>query len=102
MCNGIHIDLLYTIKQKYLRIMSLHKCPSCKEIGLNWRVDDEISELTIWDCWECGYQAFENESYVSQCPDCGYAYRILIKDDYTNYWWCSNCEKKTIENELEL
>lgn len=74
--------------------MSLHKCPNCKEIGFNWFVDDEISTLTIWECWECDHRAFEDESKESPCPECDYPYRIYLKDENSTYWWCSDCESK--------
>lgn len=76
--------------------MSLHKCPSCKEYGFTWMVDEEISPLTIWNCSECSYQAFEDESNESECPECNYAHRIRLKDEKFEYWWCSECERKTI------
>lgn len=78
--------------------MSVHKCPNCKDFGFVWKVDDEISDLTIWDCSECGYRAFEDESKQSNCPHCDYPYRIYLKDENSTYWWCSECERK-IENQ---
>ena len=76
--------------------MSLHKCPNCKEIRFNWIVDNEISDLTIWDCWECNYTAYEDESKESNCPECKFPFRIFLKDDNSKYWWCSECERKVI------
>lgn len=76
--------------------MSLHKCPNCKEIGFFWSVDHEITSLTIWNCSICGYHALEDESFESTCPDCNYAYRLLMKKEDSEYWWCSKCARKTI------
>lgn len=76
--------------------MSLHKCPECRKFGFVWKVDYDISSLTIWDCWECGYTAFEDESLESFCTDCSYKYRIQLQVDDTKFWWCTECETKTI------
>lgn len=76
--------------------MSVHKCPNCKDYGFVWKVDEDISALTIWDCCECGYRAFEDESFESECPDCNYLYRMLLKDEKSEYWWCLKCARKTI------
>lgn len=76
--------------------MSLHKCPNCLEERFSWQNDHEVSLLTIWDCWDCGYRAFEDESLESPCPDCQYKYRMQMKDEVSNYWWCTKCETKTL------
>lgn len=75
--------------------MSLHKCPKCSKIAFTWFVDEEVSVLTIWGCWECNYRAFEDESKESKCPDCNSPGRIELKDEYSEYWWCIRCERIT-------
>jgi len=76
--------------------MSVHKCPNCKDFGFVWQVDEDVSPLTIWDCGECGYRAFEDESLESECPDCNYQFRMFLKDEKLEYWWCTKCGRKTI------
>lgn len=72
--------------------MATQICPKCKCDSFTWRMDDEISDLTIWVCYECSYQAFENESDERNCKKCGKKTESKLKDDESEFWWCSNCD----------
>ena len=37
----------------------------------SWIIDEEQSSLTIWNCRNCNYRAFENESDERTCKKCG-------------------------------
>ncbi|WP_348739211.1 hypothetical protein [Tenacibaculum sp. 190524A02b] len=41
--------------------MATQVCPKCKENSYTWRIDNEISDLTIWSCYNCYYEEFEKE-----------------------------------------
>ncbi len=71
--------------------MGAHICPNCKQDSFFWFIDDEISELTIWACFKCQYEAFENESDVRQCIICRKNIESKLKDKEREYWWCSGC-----------
>ena len=75
--------------------MATQICPNCKEDSFTWSMDDEISNLTIWGCYKCYYQAFENEEHQRVCANCHNGSQLQLKIDEKMYWWCSKC--KTIE-----
>jgi len=76
--------------------MSAHKCPNCLNDDFYWQVDEEQSPLTIWDCGNCGYRAFEDEKDESECPDCKYPYRMKLQSETGEvFWWCTKCSVKT-------
>lgn len=77
--------------------MSAHKCPNCKELDFFWSNDEEVSLLTIWGCGTCGYDSLEDEKKESNCPDCDYAHRLFMIEPPFKYWWCTKCERKTME-----
>ena len=66
-------------------------CPNCKVETFNWQVDDDVSPLTIWDCRNCNYRAFENQSDERNCLNCNKKIESKLQDDKKEYWWCSNC-----------
>ena len=68
-------------------------CPNCNENSFSWIIDEEISELTIWGCNNCSYEAFENESNERNCLKCGKKTESRLKDSEKEYWWCSFCSK---------
>ena len=72
--------------------MALQVCPNCKSESFTWRMDDEISDLTIWGCHECSYQAFEDEADERNCSKCGNISELKLKDDKKEYWWCWTCK----------
>tara|TARA_R110002073_G_scaffold72537_1_gene177043 strand:- start:705 stop:950 length:246 start_codon:yes stop_codon:yes gene_type:complete len=72
--------------------MALHICPNCKKESFSWLIDEEVSELTIWGCNECRYQAFEDESEQRICNKCGKRSELRLKDDEKEYWWCTTCK----------
>ena len=76
--------------------MSAHKCPNCNDYRFHWSVDEEVTPLTMWNCWECHYHALEDESLESECPDCHYPHRIRLEKEDTKYWWCTDCSTKTL------
>ena len=71
-------------------------CPNCEENSFNWITDEEISELTIWGCNNCSYEAFENESDVRNCSKCGKKTESRLKDTEKEYWWYSSCSATEI------
>lgn len=73
--------------------MATQICPNCKKNSFTWIMDNEISDLTIWSCYECRYQAFENESDLRICSNCGNKTESKLKDDKKEYLWCPNCNK---------
>jgi len=75
--------------------MATQICPNCKKDSFTWSIDEEISELTIWGCYECEYQAFENESKERNCTKCSKKTESRLKDNEKEFWWCSTCN--TIE-----
>jgi DNA-directed RNA polymerase subunit RPC12/RpoP len=76
--------------------MSTQICPNCKIDNFTWKVDEEESPLTIWDCGNCRYRAFENESDERNCSKCGKKTESKLKDNKKEYWWCSNCNTTEI------
>jgi len=72
--------------------MAEHNCPKCSENMFTWFVDDEVSQLTLWYCRNCGYHAKEDESYERKCAKCGKPYEIRLEDEHEIYWWCSGCD----------
>ena len=75
--------------------MATQICPKCKKDSFTWSVNEEISDLAVWDCYKCYYQAFENESDERNCQNCGKKTESKLKDGEKEYLWCSNCN--TIE-----
>jgi len=71
--------------------MATQLCPKCKEDAFTWSMDDEITDLTIWGCYSCKYQAFENEKDGRICQNCGMKTETKLKDNEKKYWWCSTC-----------
>jgi len=72
--------------------MATQICPNCKNDSFTWRIDEEESPLTIWRC-NCGYLAYEDESQVRKCKDCGSKTESNMRDSQKEYWWCSTCNK---------
>ena len=71
--------------------MATQNCPNCMIDNFTWKVDEEVSSLTIWDCGSCLYRAFEDESDERICSKCGKKTESKLKDSKKEYWWCSNC-----------
>lgn len=71
--------------------MATQTCPRCQQAGFTWHIDDEASDLTIWGCHKCHYQAVENEADERICNTCGSKNETKLIDDEKVYWWCSNC-----------
>jgi len=42
--------------------MALQFCPNCMKERITWSIDADRSSFTMWDCWDCGYSAEEDES----------------------------------------
>lgn len=76
--------------------MATQICPNCKKDNFSWIVDEEESHLTIWDCENCNYRAFENESDERNCSKCGKKTELKLVDDNKEYWWCTNCNTTEI------
>ncbi|MFK7750034.1 MAG: hypothetical protein AB8B65_16705 [Kordia sp.] len=73
--------------------MATQICPNCKKDSFTWRMDDELSTFTIWGCYNCFYEAFENEANVQNCDTCEKKTATKLKDATQEYWWCSNCAR---------
>jgi len=73
--------------------MATQICPNCNSDNFNWKVDEEESPLTIWDCENCQYRAFENESDERYCSICKLKSESKLIDSIKEYWWCSSCNK---------
>ncbi|SHM44724.1 hypothetical protein SAMN05444267_104830 [Chryseobacterium polytrichastri] len=65
--------------------------------SFTWSINDEISNITNWGCYECGYQAIENEVNECACENCRKKQKTKLKDSETEYWWCSHCNEITQE-----
>lgn len=74
--------------------MALQICPKCKGRSFTWFMNGK-SALTYWSCFECDYEARENESDESVCVSCGKETKIKLKDKEKEYEWCSNCNETT-------
>ncbi|WP_396637395.1 hypothetical protein [Maribacter sp. R77961] len=86
--------------------MATQICPKFKVDSFNWKVDEDESPLTIWDCGNCNYRAFENETDERNCSNCGKKTESKLKDNKKEYWWCSNCSttkeiKKTMSARIK-
>jgi hypothetical protein len=75
--------------------MATQICPKCKKDSFTWRMDNEVSDVTIWSCFNCSYEALEDESKVTKCNLCRDT-RSQLKDENELYWWCFNCKKRII------
>lgn len=75
--------------------MATQICPNCKADTFTWSIDDE-SSLTMWDCHECGYIAWEDETLEHVCANCGNKSEMSLNDDNNEYWWCCSCNKLTL------
>ena len=71
--------------------MGTQICPKCKENSFTWSIDDEISDFTIWGCYNCSYHAMENEADECICEICGNKTKTKLNDTEIEYWWCYHC-----------
>ena len=72
--------------------MATQICPSCKKDSFTWSIDEVETRLTLWGCYQCGYEAFENESDERTCTKCGKGSQLKLKDTEKDYWWCPLCD----------
>ncbi len=72
--------------------MALQICPKCKENSFTWFINGK-SHLTSWSCFNCDYEAKENEIDECICENCEKRTKTKLKDKETEYWWCYNCNK---------
>jgi len=72
--------------------MALQMCPKCKDNSFTWFMNGK-SPLTSWSCFNCDYEAKENENDRSTCDSCGESTKTRLKDKEGEYWWCSNCNE---------
>ncbi len=42
--------------------MATQICPNCEKDSFTWILDDEKTNLTIWHCYNCKYEAEEKEN----------------------------------------
>ncbi|QBN18423.1 hypothetical protein [Flavobacterium nackdongense] len=75
--------------------MATQICPKCKTDNFVWNIDEEETSLTKWSCLNCNYVVFENESDERNCLVCNHKSETKLKDNSTEFWWCSNCNTTT-------
>ena len=71
--------------------MATQICPKCKTDSFTWNIDIEEIVLTKWNCYNCNYTAFENESDERKCVKCNKNTETKLKDKIEEFWWCNNC-----------
>jgi len=71
--------------------MGVQLCPKCQNTSFTWSIDDDISESTIWRCYKCNYEAYENESDERKSSHCNQKTESKLKDNEKEYWWCFTC-----------
>ncbi len=74
--------------------MSTQICPKCKAGSFTWYLEEEL-ELTTWGCSDCGYIAYEDESFERECSNCGKETESRLEDKEKKYWRCSTCNRIT-------
>ncbi len=72
--------------------MALQICPKCKEKAFTWFINEKTN-ITNWSCFNCDYEAKENDECV--CENCEKKTKTKLKDKEKEYWWCSNCNTTT-------
>jgi hypothetical protein len=70
--------------------MALQICPKCKENSFTWFINGKFP-LMSWSCFNCDYEAKENENDKCICVNCEENTKTKLKDKEREYWWCSNC-----------
>ena len=76
--------------------MASQICPNCGADDFYWAIDDEPYTVTDWFCHNCNYQATEDERLERICIKCGSKNESLLEDKDGKYWWCFNCQQKTV------
>jgi ribosomal protein S27AE len=71
--------------------MAIQICPKCKEESFVWSANDHDPALTDWHCGNCGYTALE--IFENVCETCDQKTKSYMKDDTSEYWWCSSCNE---------
>lgn len=67
-------------------------CPNCKNESFNW-ASQEIDEPTIWYCYKCKFEAYQDERLERICLNCNTKTECNLMVNDQNYWWCSRCNK---------
>lgn len=75
--------------------MATQICPNCKSDSFTWTLDEAVSLLTRWGCYECGYYAYEDETLERECSNCKRKTDSRLGDEHKTYWWCSSCYEVT-------
>lgn len=70
--------------------MAAQICPKCKENLFTWFFNEK-SNSKSWSCFNCDYEAKENETDECICENCEKKTKKKLKDKEREYWWCSNC-----------
>ena len=71
--------------------MAPQNCPKCKKSSFTWYVDDEMSSITIWSCYNCDYQTYEDDRDEIKCEKCQENTKTFLKNEDEEFWWCSVC-----------
>lgn len=66
-------------------------CPKCKQDSFTWYIDDEMSTITIWSCYHCDYQAYEDDREEVKCENCQEKTKTFLQNEDEEFWWCSVC-----------
>lgn len=70
--------------------MAAQTCPKCNEKLFLWFLNEKTN-LKSWSCFNCDYEAKENEADECTCENCGETAKKKLKDKEKEYWWCSSC-----------
>ncbi len=71
--------------------MATQNCPKCKKDSFTWYVDEEMSDIIIWNCDNCDLQIYEDERDEINCKNCNENTKTFLKNEDEEFWWCSVC-----------
>jgi ribosomal protein L37AE/L43A len=71
--------------------MATQICPKCKQDSFTWYIDDEMSTITIWSCYLCDYQTYEDDRDEVKCENCQEKTKTILQNEVEEFWWCSVC-----------
>lgn len=71
--------------------MATQICPKCKQESFSWYIDEEMSTITIWSCYNCDYQTYEDDCDEVKCENCQEITKTFLQNEDEEFWWCSVC-----------
>ena len=66
-------------------------CPKCKKDSFSWYIDEEMSNITIWNCQSCDFQIYEDDRDEIHCEKCDDETKTFLINEEEEFWWCSIC-----------